>query len=345
MTSSTHAQARADVVTSEETDLAHDGQEMRLLGRSFPPSHRFTPRTVHLRASEVQEGFFLALRAAGRAEGTLEWYKPRLASLAAAVHDAPASEISAAGVRAWLVSIKERGTLDSYVESYRRAAAAMFSWAVREGILARSPMTNVAKVRHDVRETIFPTLEEIHQLLATQPASDPVGIRNRATLVLLYDTGMRISELTRIELRDVDLEAGEILLRRTKARRERRVPILPRTRALLWHYVKHARPLPLFAESDRLFLSRRARALTPHAVEQWMRRAAIAASVDVRKVHPHAFRHAFITEALRAGMNESTVMQITGIKTPSVLRRYTHLVDGDVRKPHASLSPAARLAV
>ncbi len=317
---------------------------MRLPGVVFHPN-AITRRTLALRASDVQEGYFLALLAGGRTEGTLDWYRPRIASLVRAVKDAPAQEISAPDVRRWLVSIKARGTLDSYVESHRRAAAAMFAWAVKEGMLAHSPMETVMKVRADEREIVFPSLEEIQRLLATQPPRDPMGIRNRAILVLLYDTGMRISDLTRIELIDVDLDEGTILIRKTKARRERRVPILPRTRALIWHYVKHARPLTLFSDSARLFLSRRARQLSSHAVEQWMRRAAIAARVDVRKVHPHAFRHAFITEALRAGMNETTVMRITGIRTASVLRRYTHLVDGDVRKPHASLSPAGRLAI
>lgn len=301
-------------------------------------------RARALTIGELEDGFTLALRAEGRTPATMLWYQLRLDRFGSFCHDSPASAVSAETVRAFLVTVKQgrlgRIASDGYVESHRRALSSFFAWAVRESHLARTPLEHVRRYRVDTRE--LPVLEPTHvqRLIGTQSTATFEGTRNRAMIATLYDTGVRVGEIVRVELEDLDLTGGTMRVH-GKGRRDRRVPVSKMLRAQLWTYVVTARPKD--APSPRLFVSAQGGPLLENAVNQFLRRAARVAGITGIRVSPHTFRHSFATAYLRNGGDEFTLQAILGHSTLEMVRRYVHMAAGDVAARHAIASPLERM--
>lgn len=300
---------------------------------------RFVRRSARLR--ELRDGFLLMLAAEGRSPATLSWYRARLDRLTLYLHDAPANEVAGANIRSWLVAVKQ-GTAapvsDSYVESHRKAAATLFSWALREGLTRANPMQHVRPYRIERHELAIFSIDQIRALLASQPTDTFNGRRNRTMIALLYDTGIRVGELVTIETADLDLAGGTVRVR-GKARKDRRVPISMTMRSALWRFLEE-RP----DGSTRLFTSREGEQLMVTSVNQWLRRAGRVAGIADVRCSPHTFRHSFATAYLRNGGDEFTLQAILGHSTLEMVRRYVHLASGDVAARHAIASPLERLS-
>ena len=300
-------------------------------------------RRVAPRLNDLAAGFVLALRAAGRTPATVTWYEDRLGRLARFVDDAPASEITAEQIRRWLVAIKlgtgVRENGDGYVESHRKAAAALFTWAVRERILKRSPLATVPKYRAQRREKTLLAIEEVQAIVHALPAHTMDGIRNRAMLAVMYDVGLRVGELVTIRLGDVDLERGELHVRGKTGGRP--VPMTMKARRAVWTYLQAARPHGLFGdtEDDRLFVSSTGERLATTSVNQWLRRAAVRAGLR-KKVCPLVLRRSFATEYVRRGGDPFTLkLNLGHSPRSSTVNEYVFLAQADVRERHAQVSP------
>ncbi len=306
--------------------------------------------------SELVGAYLVRLAAANRRPDTIDWYRKRLGRLIRFLHDTPAAQISRDGLAAFLLAVKqgtEHPNSDAYTESHRRAFAIFFSWAVAEGHLGVSPMERVEPFRVD--EAPIDVLEpaEVSRLMAAQSRRTFLGVRNRAAIALLYDTGLRVGELVRLELRDVDLDRATLTVSsRAKGRRGRVVPISPTLRSILYDYLHFWRMpghlaidlLPAREHSPVLFVSAEGAALATTAVNQWMRRAAQRAGLTGKRVSPHVFRHSFATAYLRNGGDEFTLQKMLGHSTRAMTARYVHMLQADVARVHAIASPLERLA-
>jgi site-specific recombinase XerD len=323
--------------------LAHGRGQKEVFGWIHQrPSHR--AETIAPSLNALVSGFLLARRAAGRTPSTIEWYDARLRRFAAFVGDPPASGVTAADVRRFLVAVKAgtggRETADSYTEGHRKAIAALFTWAVGEGIVARAPTAGVPRFRCDRRLPTVLSRMDIDALLSSQKRT-PTGIRNTTMLLLMFDTGIRVGELAATTVRDLDLERGELRVR-GKSRRERMVPVGPAVRAVLFTYLARVRPAELFAGTDALFLGRHGRPITTNAIRQLVKRAKLRAGVTAR-VHPHAFRSSFATHYILNGGDPATCQTIMGIRSAQVFNGYVNVALSDVHAAHAKASPVERM--
>jgi site-specific recombinase XerD len=306
------------------------------------PSHQ--GETIAPPVNRLVDAFLLARRAAGRTAATIEWYQDRLARFVAFVENAPAGEIAASDVRRFLVAVKAgtagRENADSYVEGHRKALAAMFTWAIAEGVVERSVMKAVPRFRCERRLPTVLSNADVEALLTAQPRTR-AGIRNATMFLLLFDTGIRVGELAATTLADLDLERGELRVR-GKSRRERIVPLSSSVRAALSVYLLHVRPAELFTMTRALFVERDGAPITETAVRQVLRRAKIRAGVAAR-VHPHAFRSSFATHYLLNGGDPATAQRIMGIRSAQVFSGYVNVALSDVHAAHAKASPVERM--
>lgn len=255
------------------------------------------------------------------------------------------SSVTADDVRRFLVAVKAgingRPVADSYVEGFRKAIAAMFTWTVEEGLLKKSPTAHVARFVCERRlPTVFSNIEVGALIDAAQPRSR-LGSRNQAMFLLMFDTGIRIGELETATVRGLDLERGELKVH-GKSRRERVVPLSVPVRAALVSYLNRARPATLFAATDALFLGRDGQPLTANAVRQVLRRAKRRTGMT-KRVHPHAFRSSFATHYMLNGGDQATAMEIMGIRSAQVFKGYVNVSLADVHAQHASASPVQGL--
>ncbi len=164
----------------------------------------------------------------------------------------------------------------------------------------------------------------------------PSEKRDKAIFLFLFDTGVRATELTMINLRDIDLGIGCAAITHGKGGKQRIVFFGRATRRALRRYLRE-RPggqLP-----DPLFMTTDGERFSYNTLKLLMRRKCTAAGLS--KVHyPHDFRRSFALECLRNGMNFDSIMRLMGQSSPEVLRRYINQTTTDLKNAHQRSSPA-----
>ena len=167
------------------------------------------------------------------------------------------------------------------------------------------------------------SLDEVERLLAAPDRATTLGLRDAAMLELLYATGLRVSELCRLRVDDLDLDVGFVSTV-GKGRKQRLVPVGESARDLLRQYQATARPTLDKRRSNFLFLSRRGAPLTRQAF--WKTIGAWARKAGIRKtIYPHILRHSFATHLLERGADLRAVQAMLGHADISTTQIYTHV--------------------
>jgi integrase/recombinase XerC/integrase/recombinase XerD len=206
---------------------------------------------------------------------------------------------------------------------YFREVRCFFNWLVAKGELEDNPFRGMANVqRPQLIKQPF-SADEITALLAAcgDPESD-AGLRDRAMVLTLLDTGVRCTELARVRLADLDLKAGRMLVN-GKGNRQRVVAFADRSREALRAYLtRRGREAgPLFVAVSRHRELQASVALRTNGVKQMLRR--LGKRSKVSKVHAHRFRHTFATWAIQTGAREIDVQYLLGHSTGDMVRRYS----------------------
>jgi integrase/recombinase XerD len=142
-------------------------------------------------------------------------------------------------------------------------------------------------------------------------------------LELLYGTGLRLSECVRLELQDLDLESGTLLVRDGKGRKDRYVPLSGQAVKALELYLRESRPLlekPAQPHQGALFLTQYGKRLLGYSIEDLVQRAGRAARV---KTTPHVLRHSYATHLLQGGASVREIQALLGHKDLSTTALYT----------------------
>lgn len=224
--------------------------------------------------------------------------------------------------------------------SRARALAAvrgLFSFLVREGVLANDPSRELRRPRLGRRLPESLGREAVGKLLA--PATDDVLVqRDIAMIELIYAAGLRVSEVISLTVSQVKLEAGYLTVV-GKGRKERAVPIGRLARERLLAYLKDARP-PILGRrlSPFLFVTRAGKPMTRQGFWRRLRRRALQA--DVREhLSPHTLRHAFATHLVEGGADLRAVQLMLGHADIATTEIYTHVARERLREVHKKFHP------
>lgn len=211
----------------------------------------------------------------------------------------------------------------------------------REGIEADDPSGRLRPPKAPRRLPKALTIEQVERLLAAPSPEDPLGIRDRALLELLYATGARVSEA--IDLDVDDLAHGDVLRLRGKGSKERIVPLGSYARTAVDAYLTRVRP-GLAAKgraSARLFLGARGAPLSRQSAWLVIRAAAERAEITV-DISPHTLRHSFATHLLQGGADVRVVQELLGHSSVATTQIYTHVSVDALRDIYATSHPRAR---
>lgn len=226
--------------------------------------------------------------------------------------------------------------------SVARALAAirgLFRFLVAERHLKKDPTENLENPRlwSSLPKSIQPS--EVEALLAAPDRATPEGLRDAAMLELLYATGLRVSELIRVRLDELVMDAG-FLRTIGKGSKERIVPFGDSARDAILTYVEKGRP-DLDPHSDpHLFLSRRGRPMTRQSF--WMKIVRYAREADIRAhISPHVLRHSFATHLLENGADLRSVQMMLGHSDISTTQIYTHVSRARLQKLYETYHPRA----
>ena len=185
------------------------------------------------------------------------------------------------------------------------------------------------------------TIEQVERLLAAPSAEEPIGIRDRALLELLYATGARVSEAVGLDVDD--LAHGDVLRLRGKGDKERIVPLGSYARAALDAYLTRVRPALAMKGrgSPRLFLGARGAPLSRQGA--WLViRAAAERALITSEVSPHTLRHSFATHLLQGGADVRVVQELLGHASVATTQIYTHVSVDALRDVYVTAHPRAR---
>jgi integrase/recombinase XerD len=221
----------------------------------------------------------------------------------------------------------------------------LYRFLAREGRIEADPTTRIGTPRKPRSIPKAITLDEIERLLQ-QPGQDLLGSRDRAILETLYGGGLRISELVGLDVDDVDLDEGTLLVRAGKGSKARRVPVGRAARAAVGDYVTRSRP-ELARKATRtaggaaLFLNARGGRLSRQGCWKVLKGHARAAKLQA-KVSPHTLRHSFATHMLDAGADIRVVQELLGHASISTTQVYTLVSDQRLREVYYTSHPRAR---
>ena len=183
--------------------------------------------------------------------------------------------------------------------------------------------------------------EEVTALLNiySDKSDDPLELRNRTMLYLLYASGMRVSELVSVKLADINFENSMIRII-GKGSKERIVPIAPYVMKLLDRYIKTARTFLVYLvpNSPLLFLSHRSRKLNRERVWAVIKDAAWLAGIS-KNIHPHTLRHSFASHLLANGADLRVIQEMLGHADISTTEIYTHVEKERFTQLHHQFHP------
>ena len=221
------------------------------------------------------------------------------------------------------------------------AVRSFHRFLVGEGIAAQDPTREVVRPRVP-RPLPHPLgVEEVRRLIEAPDRSTPTGLRDRAILEVLYGAGVRVSELTGLDVDDLDLEGGFVRVV-GKGGKEREVPIGRHAQHAVGTYLTRARP-SLVDQRTRgaLFLNTRGGRLSRQACAKLL--GSYASRVGIgRRVSPHDLRHSFATHLLEGGADVRVVQELLGHASVATTQIYTLVTKEHLREVYYTAHPRAR---
>jgi integrase/recombinase XerD len=219
----------------------------------------------------------------------------------------------------------------------------LFKFLRAERICDANPTEEIDLPRFGRKLPAFLTLDEVERLLAAPGRATPRGLRDTAMLETLYATGLRVSELVKLRLADLNLEAG-YLVAFGKGKKQRIVPLGEAAVATLRSYLESARPgfSPTSAPpaADAVFLTRLGRRMTRQGF--WKIISAHARAAGIRKaISPHKLRHSFATHLVERGADLRAVQAMLGHADIGTTEIYTHLSRAHLRSVYDKFHPRA----
>jgi integrase/recombinase XerD len=277
----------------------------------------------------------------GLSDNTLEAYRTDLQGLGrwlAAKGVASILEAERQQLLEYLASRVQEGARPRTTARLISSMKRFYQYCVREQKLAIDPSDKIEapKLGRGLPKAL--TEAEVEALLLAPDIKDPLGIRDRAMLELMYATGIRVSELVGLKLTEVNLRQN-VLRTQGKGNKERIVPMGEEAAQWLQQYQEEVRPQLLKGTAhEALFITRRKQAMTRQAFWYLVKRYATQAGIS-KPLSPHTIRHCFATHLLNHGADLRAVQMLLGHSDLSTTQIYTHVAKERLKNLHAQHHP------
>ncbi len=231
-------------------------------------------------------------------------------------------------IREWLSALHAANKKKSSIARKLAALRTFFQFLLREGVVEKNPAKLVSTPRQEKKLPNHLSIEDAIRFIETPDINTDLGKRDRAILEVLYGTGMRVSELTKLNVRDVDFQnkTARVL---GKRRKERICPFGEPALLSMMAYLP-ARSLflknaPLDArDSDALFLNYQGTRITTRSVGRMVDKY-ITICAGIHNISPHSLRHSFATHLLDSGADLRDIQELLGHARLSTTQIYTHV--------------------
>ncbi|EJU9788126.1 TPA: site-specific tyrosine recombinase XerD [Vibrio vulnificus] len=217
----------------------------------------------------------------------------------------------------------------------------LFQYLHREKVRADDPSALLVSPKLPQRLPKDISEEQVDALLDAPDPNDPVELRDKAMLELLYATGLRVTELVSLTMENISLRQGVVRVT-GKGGKERLVPMGENAIDWIETFIKQGRPALLGeTSSDVVFPSKRARQMTRQTFWHRIKFYALIAGIDTDHLSPHVLRHAFATHLLNYGADLRVVQMLLGHSDLSTTQIYTHVATERLKQIHSQHHPRA----
>ena len=324
-----------------------------------------TSRRANTTIMRAVDDYLLDHEGGNHSAKTLEWHRTALSLMRTYFEKERGitlvGEVDAADINAWFAHMRKspgghgKPRAERTIQTYARSARAFFHWLVRRETIERNPFDRVVfpKVGKPLIHTI--DAEEFERLLLacappneTGPIAERAAVRNRAILWVLYDTGIRVSELCGLRLSDFDRKHS-ILTVMGKGSKERRIALGNNCLRNLLYYLDKYRPdeeeLAEWgsAGEDHLFLSETRLPLTKNGITLLFKRIRERAGITDKRISPHIFRHSFAIRYLVLGNDPFSLQELLGHEDMTTVKNYMHMNDETIQAQKRKYSPGDHL--
>lgn len=280
--------------------------------------------------------FLLAQEADGSRATTLTWYRSLLGQFEERYRGQLVTDLTANAIREYITKLPERGLEEESVKGHRRALHKFWGWCHLEYDIP-NPMRNIAYPKPPKPNPQPARMEDVLALF-TNAGQGKIGIRNRAIMALLLDTGARRDEISQMNISDLKMQSNSIMVMRGKGGKIRAVKFTEFTHEILNEWLEVREPLdPLFYDLDT------GERLLGNGIGQMLKRIAVRIGVAGR-ISAHRWRDLFATQYILNGGDLVTLAKLLGHNSiNTTVDHYIAFTDLQISEAHNRYSPMIQL--
>ena len=248
-------------------------------------------------------------------------------------------ELTTLQIREYLQHLKDKNYQKTTVVRKLATIRSFYKCLLKKGIVTTNPLTDIPTPKVEKKIPHFLGTEEVEKLLNAPQGNGFQPGRDRAILETLYSTGLRVSELTALNVGDIDV-TGEVVKARGKGRRERVMPVGSFALQAIKAYIELRAQVPHINEKDpeALFLNRFGDRLSSRSIRKIIDKYIKVTGLS-EKTSPHTLRHSFATHLLNRGANLRMVQELLGHKHLSTTQIYTHVTTDAMKRAYEEAHP------
>lgn len=243
-------------------------------------------------------------------------------------------------IRNFIGRLKRKHNTPSSISRKMSAIRSFHKYLLLEKIVYNNVALGISLPKKEQKLPQILSVEEIDALMVAADGDEPLELRNRAMLELLYGSGLRITELIGVRLGDLHLNMGFLNVV-GKGNKERIVPLGEEGRYSLRRYLDKGRPLLKKIPGDIVFVNNRGSSISRVGFYKTLKKLTIKAGIT-KDVSPHTLRHSFASHLLENGVNLRMVQELLGHEDISTTQIYTHISKKQLKKVYEEFHPRSR---
>lgn len=225
-------------------------------------------------------------------------------------------------------------------KTYLMRLHALLNWLSKQGIILYNPIESIQLPTNGVTLPNVLSVYEINKLISTVDVHKPYGVRDRAIIETIYSTGMRAIEIANLSLVDLDFDAGWVMIRQGKWKKDRRIPIGDTAVSWLHDYLRDERPKSKRSKDySQIFLTAQSHPFKAKGISALVGRYLKQSGLR-KQGGSHLIRHTMATHMLQNGADIRYIQQMLGHSSLSSTQIYTQVQDRDLKKEHRAKHPA-----
>jgi integrase/recombinase XerC/integrase/recombinase XerD len=273
-----------------------------------------------MKLSKVIEEYLLEHQIQGHSLATVRYYRQNLTWFCDYLQNTDISDVTLSHAREYVLQLRERNVTSVTLQTYTRAIRGFLTWCYNEDYISEN-IPKKLKLPRATRKAIDVLTDiEISRLLDCIDTRRFIGLRDIVVVLLMLDSGMRLSEVLRVEYGKIHLESG-YLIAHGRGNKERFVPLGLHTRKYL---IKYLAQLPPMTEQAIIVVKDKLTTANLSTIQDLFRR--LKKRSGIPRLRPHLLRHTFATRYLSLGGDVYTLQAILGHTSLEMTKRYSHMI-------------------